>query len=83
MPRFSYKCPSHGEFQLSLEKRDKSHPCPTCGGDSVSIIKAGTTRIVERLDNGLMAKVVERLHNVEEIMEERNDRHSRGSSEDT
>jgi hypothetical protein len=27
--------------------------------------------MVERLDNGLMPRAVERLHNIEEIMEER------------
>jgi hypothetical protein len=44
----------------------------------------GTTQIIEKLDNGLMGRAVERLHNIEEIMNERADKHTaetEGSSE--
>jgi hypothetical protein len=37
-------------------------------------LKPGTSRVVEVLDNGLMPRKVERLHNIEEIMQERNDK---------
>jgi hypothetical protein len=31
---------------------------------------------MERLDNGVMARAVERLHNVEEILDERSKKHA-------
>jgi hypothetical protein len=35
----------------------------------------GTVTVMERLDNGAMARAVERIHNVEELMEERSRKH--------
>jgi hypothetical protein len=75
MSWFTYECNEHGPFKLSLPKREKSRPCPTCGADSKAVIKAGNISIVERLDNGAMSRAVERLHNIEEIMEERANKH--------
>lgn len=77
---FRYACPEHGEFRLSLAERKKRMPCPQCSKESRSILGAGTARIMEVLDNGAMARRVERLHNVEEIMEERSRNH--GPKED-
>jgi hypothetical protein len=74
MAWFSYKCPEHGEFRVSLPKREKKVKCPTCSVESGAIIRAGGVQIVERLDNGAMARTVERLHNIEEIMNERADK---------
>lgn len=71
MAHFTYNCPEHGEFKVSLDRRQKTCQCPRCSLDCKPVIKAGTVRIVEVLDNGAMAKRVERLHNIEEIMEER------------
>lgn len=76
MAWFSYKCPEHGTFRITLGKRVPKMKCPTCGIESCAIIKIGTTQIVERLDNGLMGRAVERLHNIEEIMNERADKHT-------
>ena len=76
MPRFTYKCPTHLEFQITLETRTKTAPCPRCNTESRAMIKSGSFQTIERLDNGLMAKAVERLSNIEEIMEERDRVHS-------
>ena len=71
MAHFSYTCPEHGEFKISLDRRQKTCQCPKCGAESKPIIRIGTSRVVEVLDNGAMVRKVERLHNIEDIMEER------------
>lgn len=71
MAWFTYKCPTHGIFRVSLGKRDKKVPCKKCGVLSDIVLKVGTTVVYERLDNGAMGKAVERIHNVEELIEER------------
>lgn len=76
MAWFTYQCPTHGKFKVNLPKRNKTYSCPTCNIESNCIINVGTTQILERLDNGLMARAVERLHNVEEILNERADKHT-------
>jgi hypothetical protein len=82
MAWFTYSCREHGEFKKSLPKRERRQPCPACNMESDAIIKAsGSVSIVERLDNGVMARKVERLHNIEEIMSDRADKHS-GPQED-
>jgi hypothetical protein len=68
MARFRFDCTDCGEFYKSLDKRSRSCTCPVCRKDAKNIIGAGTTQIMERLDNGLMGRAVERLHNVEEIL---------------
>lgn len=75
MAWFSYKCKEHGQFKLQLDKRVKICPCPQCGTESVVVLKTGTTQVLERLDNGVMARAIERLHNIEEIMNKRADDH--------
>lgn len=77
MARFTYKCKEHGEFQVSLQKRSPTYACPTCNSESYPSIKPATVSVVEKLDNGAMSRAVERLHNVEEIMSERADNHSK------
>jgi hypothetical protein len=76
MAWFTYQCDQHGIFRVSLPIRSKTVNCPQCQKASKAIIKSSTIQIVERLDNGAMHRAVERLHNVEEIMEERNQKHS-------
>jgi hypothetical protein len=76
MAIFTYECKEHGRFKVSIEKRLKAFCCLTCGKECMPIIKAGTARVVERLDNGVMGRAVERLHNIEEIMDERDKNHS-------
>lgn len=39
-------------------------------------------QMVERLDNGLMPRAVERLHNIEEIMAERDSKHAIAEEDD-
>ena len=74
---FSYKCPNHGDFKLSLDKRENKAKCPACQSESSAIIRVGGTSIVERLDNGAMSRAVERLSGIEEIMNERADKHTK------
>lgn len=81
MAKFTYRCLTHGEFFLNQEKRQKKVECPSCGADSRAIIKAGSIQTIERLDNGLMTKAVERLANIEEIMEERERKHNESQAE--
>ena len=76
MAWFSFNCAEHGKFTLSLDKRQAQAKCPKCFVDSYAIIGLGTTTIVERLDNGAMGRAIERLHNIEDIMEERADKHT-------
>lgn len=76
MARFIYDCPEHGQFRVSLVKRERSQPCKECGVDSKPVLTMGTVQVVERLDNGAMVRAVERLHNVEEIMSDRSKKHS-------
>lgn len=66
MPLFSYKCPDHGVFYRILNNREKTVNCD-CGKASSNVLKAGTVRVVERLDNGLMARTVERPIDTEEV----------------
>lgn len=80
---FSYNCDQHGNFTVSLEKREKKHHCPVCGADSKVVIKFGTVQVKEILDNGAMARSVERLHNIEDIMNERADKFSRQEEGET
>ena len=77
MAWFSYKCPECGSFKKSLPKREQWVQCPQCNHkDCVAILKVGSIQVVERLDNGAMARAVERVHNIEEIMEDRADKHT-------
>lgn len=83
MAYFFYKCDECGKFRVSLDKREKTFKCPKCGRDSLPLLLGGaTSRITEVIDNGLMARSVERLHNIEEIMEQRSKINSRGNDED-
>jgi len=79
---FSYKCEKCGEFKVSLKKRDKYVTCPDCGDTCHPILKGGTVRVVELLDNGAMSRRVERLHNIEEIMEEREKKFRKDDNDD-
>lgn len=82
MPRFTYACPEHGEFQISLKMRQKTAECSRCKAESSPVIKQGSFQMLERLDNGLMPRRVERIHNIEEICEERSRKFSEPVGED-
>lgn len=81
MAWFTYICPEHGTFRASLLRRSKQQPCPECGADSKIVLRAGSVRSTEIRDNGAMARSVERLTDIEEIMEERADKHTRDTME--
>ena len=76
MAWFSYKCKKHGIFKVSLKKREKIQKCPECGEECFVQLSVPSTQVLERLDNGAMVRAVERLHNIEEIMEERSKKDS-------
>jgi hypothetical protein len=82
MPKFSYKCPSCSTvFSLTLSKREAKVKC-SCGSSADNIFRVeGGVSIMEKLDNGLMARAVVRLHNIEEIVAERADREERAALE--
>jgi hypothetical protein len=75
MPWFTYFCKLCGrQWQQSLPTREPYVKClSTCPGTAVNVRKAGTSIVYERLDNGAMARAVERPHNIEEMIEERSD----------
>lgn len=76
MARFTYKCDKCNKvFKVSLEKRASELFC-NCGGTGKPIFTVGSTKIMERLDNGAMARAVERIHNIEEITNADSDSHS-------
>lgn len=72
---FRYKCPQHGEFIAVLLKRSKAYICPICSQESPAVITVGSSRVVERLDNGAMERAVERLADIKELIKERNEKH--------
>ena len=76
MAWFSFHCSDCGPFRKSLDRRAKTAPCPKCEKTSPLVLRPASVQVVERLDNGAMARSVERLHNIEEIMEERNEKSS-------
>ena len=81
MAWFSYKCPKCGIFKKSLIKRYKEVMCPNCAETSKAVLKASSVQVIERLDNGAMARAVERLHNIEDIMEERDSKSTKEAME--
>lgn len=82
MAWFTFKCQEHGEFKKALPKREKYSACPKCGKDSpVTLGGQSGLSVMERLDNGAMARGVERLHNIEEIMNDRADKHTEDTQE--
>ena len=81
MAIFSYYCAEHGVFKVQLVKRTPVSLCK-CGAEAKPIIKGGSVRVVERLDNGVMGRSIERLHNIEELMDERNEKYTLKQDED-
>lgn len=79
-------------FKVSLARREPTQPCPhdasggnlsqfsphyeECGGTGKPVFAVGSTKIMERLDNGAMPRAVERIHNIEEITAADADAHS-------
>jgi hypothetical protein len=84
MAIFSFSCPEHGVFNKMLPSGVKSHKCPVCGHDSVRLLKVGSVRVTEVIDNGIMSKSIERPANIDELMEERiNNQNIKKSGDET
>lgn len=78
MPTLTFKCPIHGYFTAWHKETVKEDRCPECIMKSPKVYRiSGGLSVVERLDNGVMARAVERLHNIEEIVTEQADKSSR------
>lgn len=77
MAVFSYRCEEHGEFKKRLTKREKLADCPVCGKASLPVLRAGSMQHLEKLDNGAMVRAIERLQDIDEIMEERELNHKK------
>lgn len=77
MPNFTFRCPEHGAFQLYLKASAKEHSCPKCKVTSKRIPKLAHTTVMEVLDNGLMPQAVERMQNIDELLQERKDLHDK------
>jgi hypothetical protein len=76
MPVFYFECPvchMPDRMILSPEEGKGDVPCraPDCSGKLKRTRKAPTTRITETLDNGLMARSLERLADAEKIHHDR------------
>lgn len=53
-----------------------------CGGIGKPVFQVGGSKVMERLDNGLMPRAVERVHNIEEITAADADAHSNTTEDD-
>jgi len=82
MAVFSYKCPVHGDFSVIAERGARRAPCRECGSESPRILKSSPMRVVEVLDNGMMQKSLERLVDIEDLLQERRDNHEKKISGD-
>lgn len=80
---FKYTCPEHGSFKKMMDRGGKSISCPQCGLESKRKMEAGTVHITEVIDNGLMARAVERPTNIDELIEQRADIKDKSDADDT
>ena len=51
---FSYDCPEHGNFRLSLDKRKKVAECPICGKE----VKMVIMDVFECFDCGIRIRLI-------------------------
>jgi hypothetical protein len=65
MPLFKFICSHCGAKRkfLSAGRPD----APVCHESSMGVDSGGSTSVLDRLDNGIMARVVERPANIEEL----------------
>jgi hypothetical protein len=71
MPAFNFKCRACGPFRKLLDRSAKAHPCPKCSSPARRDPKPPTSNVTETLDNGIMARRVERIQGATEIYSER------------
>jgi len=82
MGMFSFKCPEHGIFKVMLDTGTKSHQCPKCSAISARQLKVGSVTVTERIDNGLMPRPIDRIQNIDEMIDQRNAIHEDEKKED-
>lgn len=78
MPLFRLSCASCGKSEQRLASswgtlglRPGALTCETCGGQLERAATGPSAQVMERLDNGAMARAVERPKDAQEQMEER------------
>lgn len=74
MPLFYYACPAcENRFPklLSPDKAKEPQICPKCQKQAERAPQAPTTQVMEKIDNGLMARAVERPADAERIFKDR------------
>ncbi len=74
MPTYNYYCPTcKVEFKRLFNRKPiRAQVHMQCGSETRRVVTATPThRVTEVLDNSVMVKPVERLTDIEEIMEER------------
>ncbi len=73
MPLYHLRCAACGREEKKMTShpvRDPAKACP-CGDWLKRTAKGPATRVMEKLDNGLMPKAVERDADAERLMKER------------
>ncbi len=74
MPAYDLRCPAcqttKRRMAASLEA-SRAIRCEDCGGPLHRAGQGPSTQVVERLDNGLMPRALERLADAERLFEER------------
>jgi putative FmdB family regulatory protein len=74
MPRYLFACAAcKHKLGKRLEAGQQTNPqsCPRCGAVMERAPSPPSTQVLETLDNGIMARRVERLANAEELLRER------------
>lgn len=77
MPLYNFVCSKCGTKKrriFSVEESKKPQPCPQCKADMERDQTGPTRQVMERLDNGLMPRAVERLSEAERLYKERADK---------
>lgn len=70
MPLFNFKCDSCGSKNRIILNKYSAQMCEKCGSEMRRIPKPPSSRVTEVLDNGFMAKSIERLADIERVSKE-------------
>lgn len=73
MPLYNFVCPDCGKKSRAILKPEqaKDERLCECGQTLKRDVQGPTTKVVERLDNGLMPRAVERLAETDRLIRER------------